>query len=64
VEHPGWTRHHLAIQVDSSPRAVGKVITDKTTTPADRARYLRSLDFIKGAEKEAALVDLITSGIN
>ena len=47
-----------------TPALLVKIITDKNTPSVERARYLRSLDFIKGAEKEAALVDLITSGIN
>jgi hypothetical protein len=41
-----------------------KIITDKNTPSEARERYLRALDFIKGPEKEAALVELVTSGIN
>jgi hypothetical protein len=33
-----------------------KLIMDK--------RYMRSLDFIKGPAKEAALVELISAGVN
>jgi putative membrane-bound dehydrogenase-like protein len=47
-----------------APALLVKIITDKNTPTAERARYLRSLDFIKGPEKEAALVELITSGVN
>jgi putative membrane-bound dehydrogenase-like protein len=47
-----------------APALLVRIITDKATPRQERARYLRSLDFIKGPEREAALVDLITSGIN
>jgi len=47
-----------------APALLVKIITDKNTPPGARERYLRALDFIKGPEKEAALVELVTSGIN
>lgn len=41
-----------------------KIITDKNTDPKQRDHYMRALDFIKGPEKEAALVEIATSGLN
>ena len=46
------------------PALLVKIITDKSTSAKDRPRYLRALDFLKGPEKEAALLDLITTGVN
>lgn len=51
------------IRSKQAPALLVKLITAKTTTEADRARYLRSLDFIQGPEKEAALLELVTSGL-
>ncbi|MGV3774395.1 MAG: PVC-type heme-binding CxxCH protein [Verrucomicrobiales bacterium] len=36
-----------------------KIISDKNTPEAERNRFFRALDFIKGPEKEAALLELI-----
>lgn len=44
-----------------TPALLVKIVSDKTTPDQERARYFRSLDFITGPEKEAALVDLLTS---
>ena len=44
-----------------TPALLVKVITDKNLTPRERDHYIRSLDFITGPEKEAALVELLTS---
>ncbi|MBL9167102.1 MAG: HEAT repeat domain-containing protein [Verrucomicrobiales bacterium] len=46
-----------------APALLAQLIVDKNTSTSDRSRFLRSLDFIKGPEKEAALLELITSGI-
>ena len=46
------------------PALLVKIITDKATAPQERPRYLRALDFLQGPEKEAALVELITAGLN
>lgn len=46
-----------------APALLAQLIVDKNTSASDRSRFLRSLDFIKGPEKEAALLELITSGI-
>ena len=51
-------------RASKAPMLLVKIITDKNTPAADRERYLRALDFIKGPEKEAALVELVTSGVN
>jgi hypothetical protein len=45
-----------------APSYLVKLIADKNTSEADRARYFRALDFIKGPEKDAALLELVTSG--
>jgi putative membrane-bound dehydrogenase-like protein len=42
---------------------LAKLITDKDTAENDKTRFLRALDFIKGPEKEAALVEIATSGL-
>ena len=44
-----------------TPALLVKIIGDKNLTAADRAHYFRSLDFISGPEKEAALVQLLTA---
>ncbi len=41
------------------PPYLVKIIRDKKISEKERARYLRSLDFIKGPEKEAAVLQLI-----
>ncbi len=43
-----------------APPLLVKLITDNATPAQDRARYLRALDFIKGPEKEAALIEIAT----
>ena len=37
-----------------------KIIQDKNTSQDDKDRFMRALDFIKGPEKDAALVQLLT----
>ena len=44
------------------PAMLVKIIQDKNTGEREKQRYIRALDFIKGPEKEAALVELI--GLN
>ena len=46
-----------------APALLVKIATDKATPAAERSRYIRSLDFIKGPEKDAALVELLTKGV-
>jgi hypothetical protein len=45
-----------------TPGLLVKIISDKATPEQDRPRYFRSLDFITGPEKDAALVSLLTAG--
>lgn len=42
-----------------SPALLVKIIQDPTTPKEERDRYIRALDFIKGPEKDAALVQLL-----
>jgi putative membrane-bound dehydrogenase-like protein len=44
-----------------TPSLLVKIIGDKNLTAEDRAHYFRSLDFITGPEKEAALIELLTA---
>jgi HEAT repeat protein len=48
-----------------APKAAGylvKIILDPATPEADKPRYIRSLDFIDGPEKEAALIEMLGAG--
>jgi putative membrane-bound dehydrogenase-like protein len=45
-----------------SPALLVKIISDKSTSPKDKEHYMRALDFVKGPEKEKALIDLL--GVN
>lgn len=44
-----------------TPALLVKIIGDKNLSAQDREHYFRSLDFIAGPEKEAALVELLTA---
>jgi hypothetical protein len=44
-----------------TPGLLVKIIGDKALTAQDREHYFRSLDFITGPEKEAALLELLTA---
>jgi len=44
-----------------TPALLVKIINDKNTPASERDGYIRSLDFITGPEKEAALFELLTS---
>ncbi|MBM3822332.1 MAG: hypothetical protein FJ404_05450 [Verrucomicrobia bacterium] len=44
-----------------TPALLVKLIGDKSISQAERDRYFRSLDFISGPEKDAALVELIST---
>ena len=50
-------------RTSKTPALLAKLITDKNIPENDKNRYLRALDFIKGPEKEAALVEIATSGL-
>jgi hypothetical protein len=45
-----------------TPALLAKIATDKSTPEAEKARYIRAMDFQKGPEKEAALVEMLTAG--
>ena len=40
-----------------------KLINDKSLSAKERDRYFRSLDFITGPEKDAAVAELAVSGL-
>ena len=42
-------------------REWGKIIREKNLSSAERDHYFRSLDFITGPEKDAALLELLTA---
>ncbi|HTL17574.1 MAG TPA: PVC-type heme-binding CxxCH protein [Patescibacteria group bacterium] len=44
-----------------TPSLLVKIISDKNLSEHDREHYFRSLDFINGPEKEAALLQLLTA---
>ena len=44
-------------RANKAPALLAKIITDKNTSAKDKDRFMRSLDFIKGPEKDAALVE-------
>ena len=44
-----------------APALLAKIVTDKNTSSKDKEHFLRALDFIKGPEKDAALVEISTS---
>jgi putative membrane-bound dehydrogenase-like protein len=44
-----------------TPGLLVKIINDKNTSEKERARYFRSLDFIQGPEKDAALLELLST---
>ena len=46
------------------PVAAQRTDADKNATTADKERFMRSLDFIKGPEKEAALAEMATAALN
>jgi putative membrane-bound dehydrogenase-like protein len=47
-----------------APALLTRIITDKSATAKEREHFMRSLDFIKGPEKDAALVDISTALLN
>jgi putative membrane-bound dehydrogenase-like protein len=51
-------------RASKSPALIAKLVTNKQTSDAEKARLLRALDFVKGPEKEAALVEIATAGLN
>jgi putative membrane-bound dehydrogenase-like protein len=58
---------HDIIWRSRSPKAaalLAKIVTSKDVPEAEKARYVRALDYIKGPEKEAALAEIATSALN
>jgi putative membrane-bound dehydrogenase-like protein len=47
------------VRSKKSPALLVKIIQDPNTPKEERDRYIRALDFIKGPEKDAALVQLL-----
>ena len=50
-------------RASKAPALLAKLITDKSTSAKDKDHFMRSLDFIKGSEKDAALVEISTSAL-
>jgi hypothetical protein len=46
-----------------TPALIVKLVNDKSTPENERARYFRSLDFISGPEKDAAMAELALGGL-
>ena len=46
-----------------TPALLVKIINDKNINAKERGRYFRSLDFIAGPQKDAAMADLALSGV-
>jgi hypothetical protein len=46
------------------PALIVKIVTGRSVSAADKARFMRSLDFIKGPEREAALAEIATAALN
>ena len=44
-----------------TPELLVKLINEPNTSEADQQRYLRAFDFLTGPEKDAALLQLLTS---
>jgi len=50
-------------RASKAPALLAKIITDKNTSAKEKEHFLRSLDFIKGPEKDAALVEISTAAL-
>ena len=46
------------------PALVVKIVTDKSASTADKDKFMRTLDFIKGPEKDAALAEIAMAALN
>ena len=55
------TRARLAFPRQGDAGLLVQLISDSGTNEAERNRYLRSLDFQSGPEKDAALLQLLTT---
>lgn len=45
----------------ATPDLLVKLVSDKSTTEQEKQRYMRAFDFLKGPEKDSALVKLLTA---
>jgi len=50
-------------RANKAPALLAKIITDKSTSAKEKDHFMRSLDFIKGPEKDAALVEISTAAL-
>jgi putative membrane-bound dehydrogenase-like protein len=50
-------------RASKAPGLLVKIILDEKTSDTERPRYLRALDFIRGPEKDAALIELLTLSV-
>ncbi len=50
-------------RASKAPALLAKLVIDKGTSAKDKDRYMRSLDFITGPEKDAALVEISTAAL-
>jgi hypothetical protein len=57
---PGGREVVWRSRAKKTPALLARLIREKNLSPQDRDHYFRSLDFITGPEKEAALVELLT----
>ena len=48
---------------NKSPALLAKLAMDKNLSEKEKARYIRALDYIKGPEKDQALLDIATQGL-
>ena len=50
-------------RASKAPALLAKIVTDKNTSAKEKEHYLRSLDFITGPEKDAALIEISTAAL-
>lgn len=50
-------------RASNAPALLAKLVTDKRLPMKEREHYLRALDFLKGPEKDAALIEIATTAI-
>ena len=61
MEHSRRSRHHLAFAQQENACVAGQNHHSGNLSAQERDHYFRSLDFITGPEKDAALVELLTA---
>ena len=50
-------------RASKAPALLAKIVTDKNTSAKEKDRYMRSLDFITGPEKDAALIEISAAAL-